>query len=569
MLKGLFKKLANIVLNDIRNGIVSYDKTTYSSRLSILIIFFFLSYAVIAFKMFNVAIFYEDEIKVTYSSENIASRKDILDRNGNLLAANLSTVSIYANPKKILNIEKTAAKLSRAIPELSTKKIKEKLSSQRSFVWIKRNVTPKEQQKINNLGLPGIYYEVSEKRAYPYGNLFSHVLGYVGLDGKGLAGIEKQYDPYLKDFSSNTNLTLTLDAKIQNIAREELKKAITEYNAIGGAVIVQHVKNGEVLAMVSLPDYDPHLPGKAEPNELFNRASLGSYELGSIFKIFTVAMALDKKIIGLNDAYDVSSPIEFPKYTIKDFYGKGGYLSVPEIMMYSSNIGTVQIAFELGNKNQYDYFKSLGFLSKMKTDYPEISTPLYPSFDRWNSINTATISYGYGLSASPLQVIRAFNAVINGGYLYDTYFAINPLRSQITKKIFQEDTSKKMRQLLNLVVLKGSGKKAKIKGYYVGGKSGTANKAVNGKYKDKARISSFISAFPIHDPQYSILIILDEPKGTKKTFGFATGGWTAAPVAGRIIRRMISVYNYPYQQNEAIDKELNIEYDTGDEDKYL
>lgn len=559
-----------MILSDIRSGVVSCDKNLFPARISVLLSFFFILYFVIAIKIFNVAIFYKQENKNFYKTSSIAKRKDILDRNGNILAVNLSTISIYANPQKILDHNKTIDGLSRVLSGVSRSALSKKIKSDKSFVWIKRNVTPREQKSVNDLGLPGVYYEISEKRAYPYGGLFSHVLGYVGLDGEGLAGIEKQYDKFLRDEQSEyAQLKLTLDAKLQNIARDELSKAIGEFSALGGAAIIQNPKTGEVLAMVSMPDYDPHHPGKADQNAMFNRASLGSYELGSIFKVFTVAMALDQKVTSLTDAYDVSKPIEFKKYTIKDFYGKGGYLSLPEILMYSSNIGTVQIAFELGIDKQYDYLKSFGFLSKLNVDFPEVSNPIYPKYEKMNSISSATISYGYGLSASPLQALRAFNAAVNGGQLVDTYFSFSDVIPDEPKRVIKKSTSEKIRKLLNLVVQKGSGKKARIANYYLGGKSGTANKPVNGKYNGKSRISSFIAAFPIDDPEYTILVMLDEPKGNKKTWGFATGGWTAAPVVGAIVKRIINVENIPPAKSTDIIKKLSLDYETGKEEKYL
>jgi cell division protein FtsI (penicillin-binding protein 3) len=565
----LIGKLINLFLRDIRNGLVSYNRGTFTSRLSVLIIFFFFCYALVAFQICNIAIFYEDTIRITYAAENIPKRKNIVDRNGNILASNLSSVSIYANPKQILNLDATLSKLTTALPDVDIYKLKEKFSSTKSFVWVKRNVTPKEQQKVNNLGLPGIYYEVSEKRAYPYGKLFAHALGYVGLDGNGLAGIEKQYDKFLKDFDNNEqNLKLSLDVKLQNIVREELQKAIAEFSAIGGTAVIQNVRNGEILSFVSLPDYDPHVPGNANDNQLFNRGTLGLYELGSIFKVFTVAMALDKGVVNPKDAYDVTTPIAFKKHTIKDLYPKKGYLSVPEILIYSSNIGTVQIAFEVGKESQYDYLKSLGFLSKLNIDFPEVSPPLYPSKARWNDINSATISYGHGISVPPLVAIRAFNTAVNGGYLVNSTFSLANEEFRYGKEVFSDKTSEQIRKMLYLVVEHGSGKNAKVEGYYVGGKSGTANKAINGQYSKTARVSTFLAAFPIHDPQYSIMVMLDEPKGTKKTFGFATAGWVCAPATARIVKRMVNVYNIaPYKDD--IDQQLQLEYDTSSERKYL
>jgi len=492
------------------------------------------------------------------------TRRDIVDRNGELLATNIATASVYANPRLISNPVETVQKLKNFFPLLAFKKLLIKLKSKKSFVWIKRFITPIEHQQINDIGIPGLYFEIGERRAYPYTSLFSHVLGSVGLDGYGLSGIERGFDNelrYKKSELKKAPLKLSLDLKVQNIVKEELKAAIIKFSARGGVGIVQDPNNGEIISIVSLPDFDPYNISKAQDDQLFNRATLGSYEVGSVFKPFTIAAAIDAEKIQLNDVYDVNNPIHFARYQIKDFYKKDAWLSVPEILMYSSNIGMAQIVLELGKKNQYDYLKSLGFFSTTNIEISEKSRPLYPKFSKWSELSMITIAYGHGISVSPLHVVRAMSSIVNGGKLYPVTILKQKEPANYTQ-VFKKSTSDVMRKLLRLVVTHGSGRKSEVNGYFVGGKTGTSNKIVNGKYSNDLRISSFIGAFPIYDPKYVIYVMLDEPKGIKESFGFATGGWTAAPVVSQIIKRMAMLYNIPSQlvNKEKIENYLHVDY---------
>lgn len=493
-------------------------------------------------------------------------RADIVDRNGELLAINLVTTSLYANPKIISDPVNTAKNLKQIFHALSAQDILDKLKSDKPFVWIKRNITPKEEQQVHDLGIPGLYFEVSEKRAYPHGSLFSHVLGYVGLDGNGLAGVERYFDEklkYNKDEEAPHKLQLSLDLRAQNIMRSELEKTMIEFNARGAIGVLQDANNGEIIAMVSLPDYDPHNPGKASEEAMFNKASLGNYELGSAFKAFTVATALDTNTINLNDVYDVDTPLNFTRYQIKDFQGKGGWLSVPQILMHSSNIGSSQIALEVGKHKQFDYLKALGLLSQVEVELPEKSTPLYSPVSKWQDLTVVTLSYGYGLSTSPLNVTRAMSALVNGGKLYPTTLLKRESSDIQYTQVIKESTSEKMRKLLRMVVRFGSGRKAEVAGIFPAGKTGTALKAINGKYAQNLRMSSFMSTFPAHQPKYVMLITLDEPKGTKASFGFATGGWVSAPTSARIYEKLAPILGvFPeIEHKEQIDDMMFVSYD--------
>lgn len=565
--------LINLISSGIRNDKSFSSNEVNINRILVVIVAFSLCYLVIVARVFDLTILSSNESKAkTGASLNQApKRAEIIDRNGNLLAVNLSSSSVYANPKVIPNPKEAAVKLKSVLSEFETKELESKLKSNKSFVWIKRNITPKEHQEINDLGIPGVYFETNERRAYPNGELFAHVLGYVGLDGTGLAGAEKYFDDYLKYYGNEQPkpLQLSLDIAVQGIVHEELARTIKDFNAKGAAGIVQDVQTGEILAMVNLPDFNPHNPGSATPDQLFNKCTLGAYEPGSLFKAFTVAMALENKSTSLSDVYDTSSAIKYARFNINDYRGKGGHQSVPEILMNSSNIGTAQIALELGKENHYKYLKSFGLLSPLEIELPEKALPAYPRLENWSDLSTITISYGHGISVTPTHIVGVMSALVNGGVMPKTTI----LKSENgepkeVKQIITESTSEKMRKLLRLVVTNGSGKKANLEGLFVGGKTGTSNKLENGRYAQNLRLSSFMSAFPLHKPRFTILVMVDEPKGNKESFGFATGGWVSTPAASRIILRLANLYGIVPKTGEeldAINQQLYVPYSTKDD----
>jgi cell division protein FtsI (penicillin-binding protein 3) len=418
--------------------------------------------------------------------------------------------------------------------------------SNKKFVWIKRNITPKEQYAVNNLGIPGLSFEETTKRVYPHNHLFSHILGYVGVDKNGLAGVEQYLNNMLatQNNDDNSPLSLSLDVRVQHILHNKLTSAMEEFSAIGAAGIIASIDSGEIISMVSLPDFNPHHPGEADPNALFNRASLGTNEVGSIFKTVTVAMALEKKKVSLETSYDVSNPIQIAKFQLHDYHRHQGHYSVTEIFMHSSNIGTAKIAMDVGVKEQQNFLKKMGLLDAVELEISERGTPQYPSKDRWNNLSLMTIAYGHGIAVTQLHMIKAISSLINGGFLLPLTVLkkdVDKLEEREKIRVVSQETSDNMRKLLRLVVAKGTGKKAAAPGYLVGGKTGTAEKITNGRYNKNQRVSYFVGAFPMNAPKYIILIMLDEPKGTKKTAGFATGGWTAAPVAGSVISEIASI----------------------------
>ena len=514
---------------------------TSRTRLLTIGALFLIVFTVISARLVDVTLMgegYEPRLAVSQGLSTLKmERADILDRNGVLLATSLTTASLYANPRQILDADEATQKLTRLLPGLKPAKVLKRLSTNKSFIWIKRNLTPRQQYDINALGIPGLYFQHEESRVYPHGRLASHVLGFTDIDNHGLAGIEHSMDANLRESSQAQKLTL--DIRIQHILHEELSRAVETHSAVGGAGAILDVRNGEVIALVSLPDFDPNQPSKIGANGRFNRATLGVYEMGSTFKIFTTAMALESGVATMKDGYDATDPIRIARFTIRDHHAKERWLSVPEILIYSSNIGAAKMALDVGTAVQRGFLDGLGLLKPSPIELPEVGTPMVPS--PWRDINTMTIAYGHGLAVSPLQLVSGIAAVVNGGALHPATLLYdetngNPLKEGT--RVVSAKTSEQIRRLMRLVVEKGTGKKAAARGYLVGGKTGTAEKSAVGGYANKALLSSFVSAFPMNDPRYVVFIMVDEPKGTEATFGYATGGWVAAPAVRRVVRRM-------------------------------
>lgn len=515
---------------------------TARTRLYVVTIVFGILFLALCFRLFTVTLWVDTVVTAEPHHKYGAiefSRKEITDRNGELIAVNLVTASLYADAKVVLAPEESAKKLHELLPEFSHQELINKFTSGKRFIWIKRNLTPKEQYAINALGIPGLYFKREEKRIYPQGNLFSHVLGYVGLDGKGLSGIEKTFDSELNrvDEEEGEPLQLSLDVRVQGVLHEELSHYMQEFKASGAAGIVMDVHTGEIIAMVSLPDFDPHNPGRVPDNAKFNRITLGVYELGSTFKTFNTAMALDAGVVSLRSGYDTSKPLRIGRFTIHDFHGKNRWLSVPEIFMYSSNIGSAKMALDVGSEVQQYFLRELGMLEPTPVELPEVGRPLYPS--QWKEASTITISYGHGIAVTPLHAVMGMAAMVNGGIEYPPTLIRHKRGEKLTgKSIITAKTSSQMRQLLRLVVQTGTGNKADAAGYMVGGKTGTSEKNQKGKYSKNALLSSFIGAFPMYNPKYAVFAMLDDPVGNRSTGYYATGGQVAAPVVKNVITRI-------------------------------
>lgn len=534
---------------------------TGRNRLIVAGALFSAAFAVIGVRVVDVSVFSDNaEPRYTRSiskDEKNTGRADIVDRNGILMATSLNTASLFANPRLVLDPEQAALRLSTALPDIDVKAIEKKLRSNRGFVWLRRHLTPRQQYAVNRLGIPALNFQREARRMYPLGPLASHVMGFTDIDNKGLTGIERYFDKELR--TRQSNMALSIDVRVQHVLEHELGLAMKKFSAIGAAGLVMDVNTGEIIAMSSLPSFDPNQPGSIPQDLRFNRTTLGVYEMGSTFKIFTTAMALDAGTVSLNGGYDATDPIRVARFTIRDYHAKKRWLSVPEIFMYSSNIGTVKMALDVGIPGHKKFLSSLGMMKTVGIELSETGTPLSP--DNWREINSMTISFGHGLAVSPLHLVAGVSAVVNGGiYRTPTLIRRSPADIPVGKRVISEDTSLEMRRLMRLVVEQGTGRKAAAPGYLVGGKTGTAEKVSGRGYKRKALISSFVAAFPMNKPRYVILAMLDEPTGTKETFGYATGGWVAAPVIGAVVGRIAPVLGLrPIKDSDAARSALTID----------
>ena len=471
-------------------------------------------------------------------------RADIVDRNGEILATNLETASLYANASAIKNPKLVAEQLAAILPSVSIAKLQSKLSSDKSFVWIKRKLSPRQKWAVNALGYPALRFEQEEERIYPHGRLAAHVLGYADVDGNGLSGVEHSFDERLNDETLKRKpLRLSLDIRVQYALADELETAMRAYQAIGAAGLVMSVNTGEVLALVSLPDFDPNNIRGVGDTQRFNRVTKGVYELGSTFKTFTFAAALDDGIVTMDDGYDASRPLRVGRFTIHDDHAKNRFLTLPEIFTYSSNIGVAQMALDLGGERQKEFLGQLGLLQPTALELTEVGAPLYPSV--WRKSSTMTISYGHGIAVSPIRLATGIASMVNGGRLFPATLMHKDEGQGTGERVISQSTSRKIRQLLRMVVSKGTGGRADALGYRVGGKTGTAEKPKAGGYARKSLISSFVGVYPMDDPQYVVFALLDEPQGTRETHGFSGGGWVAAPIVKNVILRTAPLLGVP------------------------
>jgi cell division protein FtsI (penicillin-binding protein 3) len=437
----------------------------------------------------------------------------------------------------MLNHEKAASELSKVLG-IDRNQLLKNFKSDKNFLWIKRDLPPSEVKKIINLGIVGIGFENQYKRLYLLSNQMSHLIGYVDLDGNGISGLEKTYNNYLNGSleDSDEMLKLTIDSRIQSIVSEELDKTISKFGAIGGVGIVVNPNNGEILAMVSKPDFNPHIPSKSKEEALFNKASLGLYELGSVYKAIMLAIGIDSGHVTLKDVYNLDSKVS--NRNVKDFHKMSGWRSVPEIFIESSNNGMAQIALEVGKKTYKEYIKKLLLTDKLPIGFQEKSRPIYPPNSAWGDVSLITMSFGYGSSITPLHFVQAMIPIVNGGILNRLKLVAGEKQKE-PERVLNEETSIALQKLFRLTVTKGTGKKAEVPGYFVGGKTGTAEKLQGKKYvKDGKRMSSFVGIMPGFAPEYLVFVMIDEPKGIKETYGFAGGAWTASPTIGKILEKI-------------------------------
>ncbi len=516
------------------------------NRVGLLAFAFVCLYCVIGGRLIEYAVRDQDTVSSIPPADRLmASRPDILDRNGEVLATDIRTVSLFAEPNKIVDADEAVEKLTTVLPDLDMKGTYKKLSTRTShFAWLRRQLTPKQQSQILALGIPGIGFRPEKRRFYPGGATAAHILGYVNVDNRGVAGMEKYIDDQgLADLAS-VGMTsdqplepvkLSIDIRVQNIVRDVVVNAVKNYEAKGAGAVVLDIHTGEVLGMASAPDFDPNNPLEGAKEGWLNRMSNGTFEMGSTFKTFSLAMALDTGKVNLNSSFDATQPIRIGGFTIHDFHGQRRWLTLPEVFQYSSNVGTARIIDIVGMEAQKDYLTKLGLLTKMKTELPEVKMPSQPKV--WKKINSVTISFGHGVSTTPLQTAVAGAALVNGGKLIEPTF-LPRSRDQadnVAEVVVKKTTSDDVRYLFKLNGIKGSGRNADVPGFDVGGKTGTADKVVNGRYATNLNFNAFLAAFPIDNPRYVVLTFCDEPHNGEK--GQNIAAYTAAPMVKNIIAR--------------------------------
>ncbi|GIT87014.1 MULTISPECIES: peptidoglycan D,D-transpeptidase FtsI family protein [Roseobacter] len=523
-------------------------------RLLVLGLFFVVAFGVVGLRMGMLATSEPTEPRVDAPGAQIhAARADIVDRHGNLLATNFETHALYAQPPQMIDPEHAAQELAKVFPDLDAADLLEDFTGKRKFLWVKRKISPEQMQAVHEIGDPGLLFATRDMRLYPNGQLAAHVLGGAsfGKEGVraaeviGVAGVEKYFDEYLRDPATVSQpLQLSLDLTVQAAAERVLYGGMKLMNAKGATSILMDVHTGEVISVVSLPTFDPNnrprpaTSGDASDSPLFNRSVQGVYELGSTFKIFTVAQAMDLGLVNPDSIIDTKGPLRWGKHRIRDFRNYGDEMSVTKVIVKSSNIGTARIAQDIGVARQKAFLGELGMLETTGFEIVEAATgrPLLPP--NWSELSTMTISYGHGLSTSPMHLAAGYAAIANGGYRVQPTIlkATNPEKGP---RVFSESSSAASRKMLRQVVTEGTASFGNVEGYAVGGKTGTADKpgSRGGYYEDKV-IATFASIFPIDDPKYVLIVTLDEPVETTSDEPRRTAGWTAVPVAAEMIRRV-------------------------------
>lgn len=510
-------------------------------RIFFVLAIFALGFSTLAFEASRAALFSKLGGSGLSAPVPAEARADMTDRDGRLLAVDLTHFGLYLDPREVWDVEETRRGIRAALPKLSAERLDKALKSNRREYLI-GGLTPQERAAVHDLGLPGVQFEEEERRVYPLGRSAAHLIGFSDTSGHGLAGAEKALDdPIRVGAGPGHAANLSLDLRVQAALEDELRKGMIAHQAIGAVGIVTNVHTGEILGMASLPDFDPNKPGEASPNAMLNRAAASVYEMGSTFKIFTFAMGLDSGTANVHTTFDASVPLRLGSRAIHDYHAENKVMSLEDIFIHSSNIGTAKLALAAGQEKLTRYFRSFGLLEPAKVELVESARPLAPR--NWNPDTVASASFGAAISVSPLAVAAATGAIMNGGEYIPLTIEKRPANYRPQgRRVVSAETSRAMLDLMRMNVIRGSGGKADAAGLRVGGKTGSAEKAIGGRYEREKLVSSFSAVFPtdgrLEAPRYMVLILYDEPKGTKETWGFRTAGWNAAPTAGRVIDRI-------------------------------
>lgn len=497
-----------------------------------------------------------------------ASRPPILDRNGMEMAVDIRVPSLFAEPRRIIDVDEAVEKLSQVLPDIDREWLRKRLSGDQGFVWIKRELTPAIEEKVMALGIPGLDFLTESKRFYPGGNDASHILGAVNVDNQGIAGIEKYMDNEdvallqslgLARGQALTPVELSIDMRVQHIVHAQLADAMERYQAIAAAAAVLDARTGEVLGMASLPDFDPNNPATMLGKDTMNRITAGKYELGSTFKTMTLAGALDSGAVKITDSFDARFGVRFGRYTIGDFHPESRVLTMTEVYRYSSNIGTIRIMQAWGKDNYRAFLTRMGFDQPLEIELPEKTASNVPK--TFSEVGAATASFGHGLSVTPLHMASAVGAVVNGGnYIAPTVYKRSPEAAQaLYRRVITQEASDQMRYLMRYNGKIGSGSRPNriADGYRIGAKTGTAEKVVNGRYDKTKNLNVFTTVFPMEDPRYVVVVLVDEPKSENPAQPtFRTAAYNAGDLSGRIIQQIAPLLGVAPNFDGSVDQSI-------------
>ncbi len=527
-------------------------------RVGLVILGFSVLFLAIAGRLVMLATIPNEQVGLRRATSTAISsaRPDIVDRAGTVMATDVRTVSVFAEPRKIIDKDEATELLTAVLPELDARDLREKLGTRKGFVWVKREITPRQQAEVHRLGIPGVGFVPENKRIYPNGVAAAHILGFANIDNVGIAGIEKYIDSQgLQDLngaglatqaSDLKPIVLSVDLRVQHLLRDELAKGMEKYRAIAAAGAILDVNTGEVIASVSLPDFDPSNPVDAHDDNRINRINVGVFEMGSTFKALTVAMALDSGKANINSTYSTAGGmLRFGKHVIREYHGTGRTLTVPEVFLHSSNMGSVKMALSVGVEGHKTFLRKMAQLDRMRTELPEGTDPIVPG--RWGELNTATIAFGHGLAVAPIQALAAVGALVNGGNLITPTFIKRSEEEarRLGVRVIKPETSEAMRYIMRINGEKGTAKKADVPGYFVGGKTGTAEKVIKGRYAKNKNFTTFMAIVPADKPRYLFLSIYDEPKGYAESGGYSTAAWNAGITTGKVIERAAPILGLP------------------------
>ncbi len=521
----------------------------------------FVAYAAIGAKLVVLGVSHDPPQTLKGAADEAVSgaRPDLLDRNGDILATDVKTMSVFAEPNRIIDKDEAVELITAVLPDVDARELRERLGSKKGFVWIKRQITPKEQAEIFHLGLPGVGFLPENKRVYPNGPIGAHVIGFVDKDNVGIAGMEQYLDqqsltdPHVPGFAVDPEslkpVRLSLDLKVTHALRDELIGGLERFHAKAAAGMVVDVNTGEVLALESLPDFDPNDPGDMKDPMKINRINKGVYEMGSTFKALSISMALDSGKVNLGTRVDARDSLRYGRFTIHDFHATHRILTVPEVFTHSSNIGTARLALMVGVEGHKAFLRKMGQLDRLRTELPESAEPLVPK--RWGELNTMTIAFGQGLNVAPIQAVMAVCALVNGGnMMVPTFLPRTPEdAAKVSHRVVSEQTSESMRYLMRSNATHGSASFANVPGYYVGGKTGTADKIIHGHYSENKVFTTFMAITPADKPKYLFMTIYDDPMPAPEDHGFHTAAYNAGRVAGALIRRVEPLEGVPPEKN--------------------